>query len=510
MRLQLIGGAWSPRSPISGRQKCINLYPEKGREDGPETRVHIQRPGLRPLGRPPMAGVGRGIFRTSRGQGYAIVGASVYFLDPSDWSFRKIGQLVSPLTSVTSLTDNGTVAFLVDSSPQGYSWNIVDGSNFHQIVDPTLTFSGSIKVDYLDTFMLWAVINSILFGSTLSNELVFDGTYVAGKTGYPDYLVTLLVNRHQLLLFGQVRSEIWYDAGNPTFPFALLPGAYIEWGVQAPRSPAGIDNDVYWLGQGFGGAGIVLRQRGYETRIVSNHAISYAINQMTRAGADVTDAIGSCYTQEGHVFYVLTFVSGDQTWVYDASIEDPEMAWHQRGFSDLNGILHRERAISYAFINGVNVVQDWQNGTLYVLDLDYYFDTVDDGDGAGVWSRPITYTRTFPQLKALPGPNGPQFPLPGEHKRYRIKAFYADIEGGNAPLGPNDQPPSMSLRISFDRGVSYHNWILQSLGDPGAYGTMPSWAPLGQGRFPVIELSYSAPGKASLGGGWVELELSDS
>lgn len=509
MRLQLIGGAWAPRSPISGTQRCINLYPEKGREDGPDTRVHIQRPGLRPLGTPLMANVGRGLFRTSRGQGYSVVGSNVYFVNP-DWTHRLIGQLKSPLTNLCSLTDNGTDAFLVDSSPQGYTWKIVDGSTFQQINDPTLTFEGSIKVDYLDTFMLWAFINSILFGSTLSNEIVFDGTYIAGKTGYPDFLVTLLVNRHQLILFGEVRSEIWYDAGNPTFPFALLPGAYIEWGVRAPRSPAGIDNDVYWLGQGFGGSNLVLRQRGYETRIVSNHAISYAIGKMQAAGADISDAIGSCYTQEGHVFYVLTFISGNQTWLFDASIEDPMMAWHQRGFTDSNGLLNRERAISYAFLNGLNVVQDWQNGTIYALDLDYYFDTVDDNDGAGVWSRPITYTRSFAQLKTLPGPQGPQFPIPGEHKRYRIKAFYADFEGGNGPLDVNDQPPSVSLRVSFDRGVSFHNWILQSTGDPGRYDTLPSWSPLGQGRFPVLELSWSYPAKASLGGGWVELELADS
>jgi hypothetical protein len=483
--------------------KCVNLYPEKGRPDGPPTLVHIERPGYRLLAAPPQAGVGRGVFRTSRGEGYCVVGQNVYSINPLTWAMTKIGSLSVPLTNLCSLTDNGTTGFLVDASTKGYSFNILDGSSYATIVDATGTFTGSLKVDYLDTYMLWAEQNSILFGSTESNQLTFNATFVAGKTGYPDLLQTLYVNWHQLLLFGEVRSEIWYDAGNPLFPFALLPGAYIEWGVVAPRSVAGINNDVYWLGQGFGGTGLVLRQRGYETRVVSNHAISYAITQMLKAGIDITDAVGNCYTQEGHVFYVLTFQAGDQTWVFDESIDSPDEAWHQRGFSDSNGILHRERAISYAYLANTNVVQDWQNGALYALDLDHYFDTCDDGDGQGVFDRPITRTRTFSQLKGIGFP----IPQPIDYRRVRLKAFFAELECGNSPDGVNDTPPSITLRVSFDRGRSYDNGILQSAGHPGEYRTLPAWSPLGVGRWPVLELSWSYPGKTSLGGGWVDGEI---
>ena len=507
MRLDLIGGAWAPRSPISGAMKCFNLYPEKTRKDSTPALVHIPRPGLRPLVVPPQAGLGRGVFRSSRGQGFCVVGNNVYIINPQTFALTLIGTLQVALSNLCSMTDNGTTGFLVDASQVGYSFAISDGSGFAPIVDASGIFAGSKKVDYVDTFMLWALPNSLLFGSTYSNVLQFDPTWVAGKTGYPDLLQTLLVNRHQIVLFGEVRSEIWYDAGNALFPFALLPGAYIEWGCVASRSPAGIDNDIYWLGQGFGGTGLVLRQRGYETRVISNHAISHAIVEMQKAGADISDAIGNTYTQEGHVFYVLTFVSGDQTWVYDAAIEDPDEAWHQRGYTDKDGNNHRERAGAYAFINGTNVVQDWQNGTLYALDLDYYYDSVDDGDGGGLWDRPIVRTRTYPQFRVMDGPQGP---IEVGAKRVVLRSLLVEIEGGNGPQGPNDTGPSIGLRISWDRGMSYGNFVLQSTGKVGEYGTLPSWAPLGMGRWPVCELSWSFGGKATLGSVWIDGELSSS
>jgi hypothetical protein len=503
--MELLGGAYSTRSPLGLACRCIEVFPERNRKDGPETYTHYQRPGLRQLALAPLPARGRGVFRASNGNGYAVVGNNVYSV-AQGFIYTQLGQLTSPVpgTPLCSFRDNGTNAFLVDSSGFGYTWNITTNAGFAQIVDPTGTFQGSIKADYLDTFLLWVLPNSNLFGSTLSNELVFDPTYVAGKTGYPDPLQTLFVNRHELLLFGQVKSEIWYDAGNPLFPFAILPGAYIEWGCLAPRSVAAIDINVYWLGQGEFGDGLVLKQRGYQTTVISNYAISFAIQQMKRNGADLSDAIAFTYVLEGHIFYQLTFISGNQTWVFDESIADPELAWHQRGYTDAQGQLQRSRLVSAAFINNVLVGQDWQNGTLYQLDPDYYFDYVDDGDGQGAFARPISCTRTFPQIKISDGPQGPQL-LDG--KTIRINSFTADFEGGEAPLNPNGSPPQIGLRLSFDRSKRFGNFVLQNSGRPGQFDATPKWGPLGIGRYPVLELNWSIPGPAALNGGWIDAEV---
>lgn len=501
-RLTLVGGAYSTRSPISSTQKCINLFPEKNRSDGPQTMTHYQRAGRRALSRPPTAGPGRGVFRLSNGVGISVAGLSVYLIG-TDWSQTQIGTLLVPESVPSAVSDNGTQAFMVDGSPVGYTWNIADGSGFSQIIDPSGTFTGGTHVGYIDTFLLWNIVGTRLFGSTLSNEIAFDPTFVAAKTAYPDLLQSIYINRHNIILLGLEKSEFWYDAGGVLFPFASLPGAFVEWGIQAPRSIASSDISCFWLAQSAVGAGLVVRQRGYDTKVISNYALSYAIQQLTRNGFDISDAIGYTFTRDGHVFYCLTFVSGNQTWVFDDSIGDPDLAWHQEGFTDRNGQLNRMRDTSQAFINGRNVTQDWQNGTLYEIDPDYYFDDVDEGDGQGQWAHPISCTRTFPQILLSVGPDGQPKYL--DAQTVRLNNFIADIQNGDVAndLVGATYTPKVGLRVSWDRGKTFGDFVLQELGRTGEYGTTQKWGPLGIGRWPVLELNYSIPGATALNGGWI-------
>jgi hypothetical protein len=364
---------------------------------------------------------------------------------------------------------------------------------FSAIVDPTGTFQGATKVDTIDTFVLWNMPGTKFFGSTLSNEITFDALYFAGKTDYPDPLQTLVVNRHEIILLGSLKSEIWYDAGNPQFPFAELPGAYIEHGIVAPWSAGSADISVFWLSQDLQGQGYVFRQRGYQTTRISNHALEYALRQMVARGATLADAICYTYQQDGHLFYVLAFPSGDQTWAFDDSTEE----WTQRAWTDPNGLLHRDRTNCHAFIHGTNVVGDWQNGSLYALDLNTYTDN----------GQPISWIRTFPQLGLAMGPQGP---VEYDGHRLQVNKFVADIEVGEGLADLAGVPPQVGLRWSTDRGKTFKQTILQSLGSQGQYETQPQWLQEGIGRFFTCELSYSAACPAALNGAWVDARILDS
>lgn len=499
-RLPLLGGAYAARSIIANAQKCINLFPERNPRDAPVPLTHYQRPGLRQLATGLDALPVRGLYRASNGNGYCVIGSKVYSISAT-WVLTQLGVLTIANSTPVSMIDNGTTLWLVDNSQFGYTIDLATNA-FAQIVDPTGTFMGATRVDYIDTFMLWNVLGTKDFGATHSNSIVFDPLYIAGKTDYPDPLVTLIVNRHEILLLGQLKSEIWYDAGNPLFPFAELPGAYIEHGCVAPFSVAATDISVFWLGMDLQGQGLVFRQRGYETKLVSNHAIAYAIRKMANAGT-IADAVGYCYQQDGHVFYVLIFPSGDQTWVFDDSIGEPTEAWHQRAWTDSDGVLHRDRTNCHAFLNGTNVVGDWQNGTLYALDLDTYTDAV------GVATPgPISFIRTFPHIGAAVAPNGQ--PIMADGKRVQFTQFLADLECGDGPLDSTGAPPQIGLRWSDDRGKTFGQTVLQSAGDPtlpGRYLTEPQWRGLGIARDRIFELSYSIAGPAALNGGWVEAKV---
>lgn len=491
-RLPLIGGAYAARSVIANAQRCINYYPEKNRQDAPVPFTLYQRPGLTALVQGFNAPV-RGLYRATNGNGYGVIGQYVYYID-ANFVLTQIGVLLSPAYNPVSFSDNGIEILLVDSSQFGYTINLATNV-FAQLVDPTGLFVGATRVDYLDTFFVMNQPGTNRFISSLSNSTTFDALYVAAKTAYPEPLASLIVNRREILLLGQLKSEIWYNAGAPQFPFQELPGTYVEHGTCAPYSLSSNDISIYWLEQSLQGQGIVVRQKGYETHRISNHAIEYAIEQMI-ANSSIADAIGYNYQQSGHSFYVLNFPSGDQTWVFDEAIEDPDLAWHQRAWTDSNGVLHRDRTNCFALLYGKLVVGDWENGTIYALDTKRFNDFV-NGE-----AMPISYIRSFPHIVealTLAGQAGM-----AHGKQMQFRNFMLDLEVGNAP----EAEPLVGLRWSSDRGKTWGQTVLQNAGKPGAFATAPTWGGVvGFARDVVFEVSHSLGGAAALQGAWVEAEV---
>lgn len=495
-RLQLIGGSYSARSVIANVQRCVNYYPEMNRKDSPVPFTYYQRPGRRFLVQGEPSPV-RGLYRPSNGiGGYCVIGQSVYFIE-TNWTLTLLGTLATPANNPVSFTDNGTTIMLVDGSPSGYSIDMATHA-FAIITDPTGAFYGATTCTVIDTFIIWNYPGTPFFGSTLSNGLVFNALYIAGKVAYPDPLVTLVVNRHQIILLGQLKSEIWYDAGNPQFPFLQLPGAYIEHGCVAPYSLASQDIEIYWLGQDLEGQGVVFSLKGYDTRRISNHALEFAIQQMSQGGGTISDAIGYTYQQGGHVFYVLNFPTGNQTWVYDASLgDDPTLAWHQIAWTDANGNLNRDRGNCGAFINGENVIGDFSNGALYALDPTLYVDQVPGQQS------PISYVKGFPHIVEVWNEQiGQQASTDG--KRVMFSAVRLDFEVGNGALEADGTPAKVWLRWSDDKGKTWGNAVMQSAGAPGEYLTEPKWAGAGVARDRVFEIAHSIVGPAALNGGWVD------
>lgn len=300
----------------------------------------------------------------------------------------------------------------------------------------------------------------------------FDPLDIAAKNGYPDPLVSVIVMHREIWLIGQLTCEIWYDAGAADFAFQAMPGAFIEHGCVAPYSVAAQDLSVFWLSQDKQGQAIVIEGSSYQAHRVSTHAIENEI----RGYANIADAIGFCYQEEGHVFYVLAFPSADVTWVYDKAVG----LWHQRAWTDSQGVLHRHRANCAMNAYGTIVCGDWQNGNLYNWDLDTYTDI----------GQPISRIRSMPHL--LESLN---------------RIFYTNLIA-DMQVGTDDgfedgydsvaNPPTVGLRFSDDRGVTYGSLLKQSTGTLGQYKTSVQFRRLGMARDRVFELSWSFPAKTAL------------
>jgi hypothetical protein len=526
MKTPILGSAYVARSVNAADNRMVNLFPEIVPEGGKEPAFLQRAPGLTAL-----ATVGDGPIRglwTYGSYGYAVSGATLYQID-SNWNAVAKGNVGG--SGPVSMADNGTQLFIA-ANPTGYIYN-ASTDVFQQITDTD--FPGASTVGYIDGYFTFSEPDSQKIWVTQ----LLDGTSVdpldfASAEGNPDNVVAVFVDHREVWVFGTNSTEVWYDAGLLDFPLARIQGAFNELGCAAPYSIAKMDNQVYWLGKDARGQGMVYKAAGYIGQRVSTHAIEWQMQEY----ADLTDAVGYTYQQDGHSFYVLNFPSADTTWVYDVATG----AWHERASLN-NGEFNRHRANNQMFFNSTTVVGDYQNGKIYEFDLNVY---ADDGapqkwlrswralpTGANNLTRTIQHSM---QLDCETGVGLNDYPayaaedLATESGDILVAQFvqgYLTTQAGdqlvteandnNEPLVTQVQPaedyngyaleteaypeapgydPQVMLRWSDDGGHTFSNEHWKSMGRIGNYGKRTIWRRLGATmkiRDRVYEVSGTDP-----------------
>ena len=476
MQTPILGASYVARSINAADNRMVNLFPEMTPDNG-QTAAYLNRaPGLEFL-----QTVGTGPIRalwahqTNGSDFYVVSGGEVYKLNSMTGAPTLLGTVSG--TGPVSIADNGTQIFFA-CNPDGFIYNEVTNV-FAQITDPD--FPGAVTVGYLDGYFVFNEPNSQrVWVTALLDGLSVDPLDFASAEGSPDGLVGLIVDHREAWLFGTDSVEVWYDAGLPDFPLTRIQGAFNEIGCVAAFSIAKLDNGLFWLGTDARGQGIVYRANGYTGTRISTHAIEYAIAQY----GNISDAIAYTYQQEGHAFYVLTFPTGNATWVYDVSTQ----AWHERA-GWVNGVFTRHRSNCQCNFVGNTIVGDFENGNIYKLSLDVY---ADNGD-IQKWLR---------SWRALPtGQNN--------LKRTAHHSLQLNCESG---VGLNDgqgSDPQAMLRWSDDGGHTWSSEHWATMGKIGAYYQRVFWRRLGMTlklRDRVYEVSGTDPVKIAVMG--AELILS--
>ena len=484
MRVALTSGAYQARSLIAGAQRCVNLYPESNPQDAqmPVPITHYLTPGLTLKLSLPNVSVIRALYCASNGDLYAVCGPTVYYIDNS-FTPTALGT-IADLTTPVSMCDNGLSIVIVDGTSSGYAIDMI-ARTFGAISSPD--FYGANRVFYMDTYFIFNrpstsqfyISLSLPSYSMLTGGTAFDALDIAAKAGSPDPLVSVMVSQDTLYLIGELTSEVWINSGAADFTFQKLPGTFWEHGCAAAFSVAQEGMSVFWLSRDRQGNAIVVKTEYYQTLQISTHAIEAEFQTYSR----IDDAIGFCYQQQGHNFYVLTFPSADKTWAFEIATSQ----WHELAWSDLNGGVHRHRGNVCCFAYGMNLVGDWQNGAIYQLDP---ASLTDNGN-------PIVRIRTFPHLIQ-------------DNKRVTYNEFVADMQVGTATGSTTDSPPVVSLRWSDTRGASFGNPVKQSVGSGGQYLTNVKWSRLGMARDRIFELSWSGAFSTALNGAFIETEAHES
>ena len=472
MKTPILGSSYVARSINAADNRMVNLFPEIIPEGGKEPGFLNRAPGLKfqqTIGTGPIRALWA--HQTNGSDFYVVSGTEFYKVTGLTAAPTKLGDVSG--TGPVSIADNGTQIFLACNGPS-YIYNEVTNV-FAQITDPD--FPGAVTVGYLDGYFVFNEPNSQKVWVTQ----LLDGTSVdpldfASAEGSPDGLVAVNVDHREAWLFGTDSIEVWYDAGQTDFPLTRIQGAFNEIGCVAAFSIAKLDNGLFWLGTDARGQGIVYRANGYTGVRVSTHAIEYAIAQY----GNISDAIAYTYQQEGHAFYVLTFPSGNATWVYDVATQ----AWHERaGWNTAPGQFTRHRSNCQCNFGGNTVVGDYESGNIYTLDLNVYA----DNGGIQKWLR---------SWRALPtGQNN--------LKRTAQHSLQLDCESGTGLITGQGSDPEIMLRFSDDGGHTWSNEHLSKMGKIGEYYRRVFWRRLGMTlklRDRVYEVSMTDPVKTAIMG----------
>jgi len=184
-----------------------------------------------------------------------------------------------------------------------------------------------------------------------------------------DQLMKVYNNNGWLWLLGKTTSEVWQNtgAGNPPFSWS----ASFDFGIASQNTLCKGNNTLYWLatqnnnsyGELFG----IVMSTGSGASLISTSDINYEIQQMSR----IDDSFAYFYTDSGHSFYVITFPTGDRTYVYDVNTEK----WHRR--SRYMGDLYtygRELVDNYGYYKNKHYVTDYSNGNVYTFSTLKYTD----------------------------------------------------------------------------------------------------------------------------------------
>lgn len=439
-------------------QKLLNMYVEKMPVDSKSQLSLYSTEGCKPLldvSDDPIYGI-----YYMNPYLYVISGVNVYKV-ASDMSKTNIGN-VGATNGVVRMADNGTQILVVKPNGDAYiitenSVSKIDDEDFPVVSDVAFNSQYFIVTEKDTGKFYW----SALLDGTSWSALAY-----ATQESNPDNVVGLMENKGDLWIFGDKTIEIWSPTGNPDLPFQRIGSGILNIGCESAKTISKDRNGIYWLGNDLQ----VHFANGYNEQRISTHDIErelaedYDIN-------DVLESYAFTYTHNGHDFYVLT-IPNHKTWVFDMTTQ----VWHERKTTGLNTWLPSGCANAF----NLNIVGGSDNGMLYSLDGNYFFDK----ENLYI-EREVKFPPVFLQ-----------------DNRMVFDKLYADIEV--APIKNSYGQARIMLNWSDDGGNLWSNEHWQSMGKIGEYRKRIIWRCLGQSRQRIYKMRITDPVQVSISGLYVE------
>lgn len=443
-------------------QRCVNFFAETAPGKITKTPVVVYNaPGIKNFC-DGLAGAVRGSI-VMGGVLYVVAGNSFYSVNSSGTE-----TLIGSINTFT-----GNVSMAVNrASPQelcfvdGTDGWIYDTTNGLVEISDT-DFNAADTVTFQDGYFIFNRSGtSQFFISGIDDGKSYSATDFGAAEASPEDIVAVISNQQQLFVFKEKTFEVFWNSGNPDFPFERISGGVQQRGLAAAFAIAADDNTLFWLGDDR----IIYRANGFTPLRISTHAIEEALRKMS----DVSDAYAFAVTVSGHKFLHFIFPTGQQCFVHDIATG----LWNERESSGARYF----RAIAYISAYGKHLVGDAFVGRLGEFDMD-------------------TFTEFGETMRGqLTSP-----PIAGERKRLFHRRFEIEIETGVG--GESGDTPQLWLDWSDDGGRTWSaRKPARSMGKVGQYRQRLFWERLGSARERVYRLTVADAVKRSILGAYLEAE----
>lgn len=349
----------------------------------------------------------------------------------------------------------GTRKAVFLSSGDGY---VVD-STVTKITDPD--YLPSTHVTWSDGYFVFLAADRVftceLNDPTDLDALAFDSLIWA--TQPPN---AIIADTRDLIHFMPHAMAIGYNKGTIPYPFGLSQDGFIERGCLAPRSPAKLDNTVFWLADDR----TVRALRGNTPVRITTEPLE----QLFATFTTLSDAYGMAISQGGCFSYILTFPTEGRTFEYNVATE----LWNERASygSDMWQVEGHIEAYGQHFV--------WAGDKLGILDPETYAEWGE--------SQPVLLT-------SEPMHNGVNY--------VHFDRIELDADMGNGLITGQGSDPQIALRYSDDGGKTWSADFFRSLGAIGETRARAIYTRHGRSRNRVYQLVYSDPTVFAFYGAWI-------
>jgi hypothetical protein len=486
-----VGGYNVSFSAAYGAATCQNLYVEKASDPTATTEgAMFGTPGTTNITKWDTTGQsgsfgagGRGVYVSSRGSLYSVIGENIY-------KYPQANESIDPILIGTIPYSTATVRFADD----GNSVGIVDGNALYTVdmysdallapelptgVQPThiVFHAGRTIINSAPnsgpTVPGAAPVDTRLYYSNLynMNSWLTDqaGSFAAILSSDPCTAIDLV--NDQIIACG-ARSVEFFGLNEGTDavfnPYLRVTGSGSGEGIYAPGSLQVVAHNAYWLSATTNGSVQVVRNNGYQVEPVSTPAIDWAL--ATAGSNSPIDAIGGAYSQAGHTFYVLTSQYLNKTFVYDISTN----TWATRSSRTLAGVENAWRYPYFASNIGKTYTQSVDYEGIQLIDVAAYkeFD-----------NRTITRERSTGILR-------------DELNNVVHHNFTLLMQTGTGnSAGTDTKDPQVTLSYSDDANTNWSAEIPGYIGNDGKGGWRIRWDRLGLARQRSYRIRVTAPVK---------------